>query len=112
MNLLIVEHLAKAGVTALAPQSFEKLDVPQGMTPDEVCQLAARHLQAAPTVDAIYFQGAVLDPIKSLERLESELGKTVVASNPAMLWYVLSKLRLRYPIGGYGRLLLNWPALS
>jgi maleate cis-trans isomerase len=63
-------------------------------------------------VDAIYFQGAVLDPIKSLERLESELGKTVVASNPAMLWYVLSKLRLRYPISGYGRLLRDWPALS
>jgi hypothetical protein len=112
MNSLIVEHLAKAGVTALAPQSFEKLDVPKGMTPEEVCQLTARHLQAAPTVDAIYFQGAVLDPIKSLERLESELGKTVVASNPAMLWYILSKLRLRYPISGYGRLLRNWPALS
>ena len=111
MNALIVEHLAKAGVTALAPQSFEKLDVPKRMTPEEVFSLTARHLQAAPTVGAIYFQGAVLEPIKSLEPLDSELGKTEIPSNTSMLWYVLSQLRLRDPISGYGRLLREWPAV-
>lgn len=111
MNQLIVEHLAKAGVTALAPESFDRLDIPKRMTPEEVFELAQEHLHTAGEVDAIYFQGAVLDPIQCLDRLESELKKTVIASNPAMLWYVLSKLERRYPVRGYGRLLREWPRI-
>jgi Arylmalonate decarboxylase len=111
LNRLIVEHLERAGVTALAPQSFDELAVPKRMTPEEVFELTAKNLAGVGSVDAIYFQGAVLDPIKCLERIESELQKTVIASNPAMLWYVLSKLKLSYPITGYGRLLREWPKL-
>lgn len=111
MNDLIVAHLAKAGVTAISPNSFAELAVPKRMTPDEVFELAKKNLAAAGEVDAIYFQGAVLDPIKCLERIESELKSTVIASNPAMFWYVLSKLQLKYPVNGYGRLLREWPAL-
>jgi len=29
-----------------------------------------------------------------------------------MLWFVLSKLGLRYEISGYGRLLSSWPSLA
>jgi maleate cis-trans isomerase len=54
----------------------------------------------------------VLDPIRVLEKLETDLGITVVASNPAMLWYVLSRLEFSYPISGYGRLLREWPKLT
>ncbi len=111
LNDLIVAHLAKAGVTALSPNSFDQLDVPKRMTPDEVFELTKKNLAAAGKVDAIYFQGAVLDPIKCLERIEAELEATVVASNPAMFWYLLSKLGLRYPMTGYGRLLREWPLL-
>ena len=111
LNRLIVEHLEKAGVTAVAPHSFDELAVPKRMTPEEVFDLTKKNLAASGDVDAIYFQGAVLDPIKCLDRIESELQKTVIASNPAMLWYVLSKLQLAYPINGYGRLLREWPAL-
>jgi hypothetical protein len=109
LNDLIVAHLAKAGVTAISRNSFEELEVPKRMTPDEVFELTKKNLAVAGNVDAIYFQGAVLDPIKCLERIESELDATVIASNPAMLWYVLSKLHLSYPISGYGRLLREWP---
>jgi Arylmalonate decarboxylase len=111
LNDLIVAHLAKAGVTALSPNSFDELGVPKRMTPDEVFDLTAKNLAAVGKVDAIYFQGAVLDPIKCLERIESELNATVIASNPAMLWYMLSKLKLSYPMSGYGRLLREWPKL-
>ena len=62
-------------------------------------------------IDAIYFQGALLDPIKVLEKMEKELHVPIVASNPAMLWFILSKLGLSYKISGYGRLLSSWPAL-
>jgi hypothetical protein len=111
LNDLIVEHLARTGVKAIAPHSFDELAVPKRMTPDEVFELARRNLGASGEVDAIYFQGAVLDPIKCLERIEQDLKKTVVASNPAMFWYVCSKLGMRYPMSGYGRLLSEWSAL-
>lgn len=111
LNELIVDHLKKADVTALAPQSFQELAVPKRMTPDEVFDLTKKNLAAVGKIDAIYFQGAVLDPIKCLERIEFELQKPVIASNPAMLWYVLSKLGMKYPIAGYGRLLREWPTV-
>ena len=111
LNDLIVAHLAAAGVTAISPHSFAELAVPKRMTPDEVFDLTTKNLAAAGKVDAIYFQGAVLDPIKCLERIESELKATVIASNPAMFWYVLSKLGRNYALSGYGRLLREWPAL-
>ena len=111
LNALIVEHLQKVGVTALAPQSFRELAVPKRMTPDEVVELTKQNLAAVGKVDAIYFQGAVLDPIKCLDRIENELNVNVIASNPAMFWYILSKLKLSYPMSGYGRLLREWPGL-
>jgi hypothetical protein len=111
LNDLIVAHLGKAGVTAISPNSFAELAVPKRMTPDEVFELTRKNLATVGNVDAIYFQGAVLDPIKCLQRIESELKVTVIASNPAMLWYVLSKLGLKYPMSGYGRLMREWPEL-
>jgi maleate cis-trans isomerase len=76
-----------------------------------VFELTKNNLDAKNPVDSIYFQGAVLDPIKVLEKIETDLGITVVASNPAMLWYIFSKLGFSYPVTGYGRLLREWPKL-
>jgi maleate cis-trans isomerase len=112
LNDLICEHLEKAGVSAVAPHPFEELGVPKRMRPDDVFELTKNSLDPKDPVDAIYFQGAVLDPIKVLEKIEMELGTMTVASNPAMLWYLLSKLGLSYPISGYGRLLRVWPKLN
>jgi hypothetical protein len=112
LNELIVEHLRNAGVTALAPHAFEELAVPKRMPPDEVFELTKRNLAAVGKVDAIYFQGAVLDPIKALDKIETELKATVIASNPAMLWYVVSKLGMKFPMSGYGRLLREWPEIE
>ncbi len=112
LNALIVDHLKNAGIAAVAPHSFEELAVPKRMTPDEVFDLVRRNLEVAGDVEAIYFQGAVLDPIKCLERIEQEFKKPVVASNPAMFWYVISKLGRKYPMNGYGILLREWPTLS
>jgi len=109
LNELIVDHLDKAGVTALAPQSFAELSVPKRMSPYEVFELTKKNLAAVDKVDAIYFQGAVLDPIKVLDKIETELKATVIASNPAMFWYVASELGMKFPRNGYGRLLRDWP---
>jgi len=111
MNELICRHLDSKGVSAVAPHPFEELGVPKRMGPDEVFELTKKSLNAEDPADAIYFQGAVLDPIKVLEKIETELGMLTIASNPAMLWYVLSKLGLAYPMSGFGRLLREWPKL-
>jgi maleate cis-trans isomerase len=111
LNQLICEHLNQLGVDAAAPHPFENLAVPKRMDPDEVFELTKKSLRATDPVDAIYFQGAVLDPIKVLEKIERELGMMVIASNPAMLWYMLSRLKLSYPMSGYGRLMREWPAI-
>jgi maleate cis-trans isomerase len=47
-----------------------------------------------------------------IQRLEDALGVPVVASNPAMLWNILSKIEARLSIKGYGRLLSSWPGLK
>jgi hypothetical protein len=111
LNELICRYLDDAGIAAVAPHPFADLTVPKRMDPDEVFDLVKTQLNPADPVDAVYFQGAVLDPIKALENIETELGTTAIASNPAMLWYVLSKLNLSYPVAGYGRLMREWPAL-
>jgi maleate cis-trans isomerase len=46
-----------------------------------------------------------------LKKLEAELGLPIVASNPAMLWVILSKLGHHYQMPGYGKLLSQWPEL-
>jgi arylmalonate decarboxylase-like protein len=112
LNELITDHLENDGVDAIAPHSFQELAVPKRMSPEEVFELAKKNLAAVGKVDAIYFQGAVLDPIKCLQRIETELNSTVIASNPAMFWYVLSKLGIKHPISGFGRLLREWPVLG
>ena len=112
LNELIVDHLDKAGVKALAPQSFADLAVPKRMSPDEVFELTKKNLAGIGKVEGIYFQGAVLDPIKVLDKIETELKLTVIASNPAMFWYVASDLGMKFPMSGYGRLLREWPPLA
>jgi hypothetical protein len=111
LNDLICEHLGGASLSAVAPHPFVELGVPKRMRPDEVFELTKKSLSAVAQVDAVYFQGAVLDPIKILDKVENELKTTVIASNPAMLWYVLSKLKLAYSITGYGKLLREWPGI-
>jgi hypothetical protein len=68
LNELICRHLDGKGVAAVAPHPFAELGVPKRMTPDEVFRLAKQCVNPADPVDAIYFQGAVLDPIKVLEK--------------------------------------------
>jgi maleate cis-trans isomerase len=79
------------------------------LTPQDVEAMTHDALAQSPEVDAVYFQGALLDPLPILDRLEADLRMPVVASNPAMLWLMLSKLGRKYQIPGYGKLLSSWP---
>ena len=106
------DFLAGFGISAVyPPQTLRQRTDAVKLTASDVESLTRKTFAEYSGVDAIYFQGALLDPLKVLEKLEAELRVPIVASNPAMLWAMLSKLGLRYEISGYGRLLSSWPSL-
>jgi hypothetical protein len=106
------DYLAAFDIEAVyPPQTLRAHTDALRLTPEDVAKMTRETFAAESNVDAIYFQGALLDPLKVLEQLESELEVPIVASNPAMLWVILSKIGLSYKILGYGKLLSDWPAL-
>jgi maleate isomerase len=112
LNKLIRNFLADLGIAAISPtETLRHYTDALNMTSDDVVTYAKRGMAHHRGVDAIYFQGAVLDPMDCLEKMESDLEVPIVASNPAMLWFIQSKLGLRNPVLGYGKLLANWPTL-
>lgn len=112
MNQKIAIYLGTLGVEGVASErDFQKIEEAIRLNPDEVYTFAVSAFRQTPGVDAIYFQGAVLDPLPVLDKLESDLGIPVVASNPAMLWHTLALLGQHYSVPAAGRLLREWPAL-
>jgi maleate cis-trans isomerase len=106
------DFLSEFGIEASYPaQTLRAHTDAQRLTPGDVESMTRTTFMARPGADAIYFQGALLDPIKVLDKMEAELNVPIVASNPAMLWFILSKLELSYRTAGYGRLLASWPPL-
>ena len=106
------DYLAEFGVESFYPPQILRAHTDaQKLTSSDVEAMTRKALSEYPNVDAIYFQGALLDPIPLIDKLESALKLPIVASNPAMLWLVLSKLGRRYSIAGYGQLLETWPAV-
>ena len=108
---LVARQLEAEGIDAIFPDSaFESLEQAVRLGADEVYTLAKNALTAASGAEAIYFQGARLNPLGSLERMEADFSVPVVASNPAMLWHLLSLLGVRRPAAKGGMLLRDWPA--
>jgi maleate cis-trans isomerase len=112
LKALYRDYLAAFGIEAVYPaQTLRAHSDAVKLNPEQVASITRETLKGNSNVDAIYFQGALLDPLKVLDRLEGEVDVPIVASNPAMLWVILSKLGLSYNISGYGKLLARWPAL-
>ncbi len=112
LNQLIREFLGRFDLIATSPsETLPHYTDALKMTAADVIAYARRAIAEQSQVDAIYFQGAVLDPMDCLEQMERELNLPVIASNPAMNWYLLSKLGVKHPLAGVGRLLSTWPAL-
>jgi len=110
LNGMIEEYMTEAGFSVRAPKSFANIGEAGRLGPAAVYDLTRQALAEVGPVDAIYFQGAVLDPLPVLQQVENDLKTTAVASNPAMLWEILSQLFRRAPIQGYGKLLAEWPS--
>jgi maleate cis-trans isomerase len=114
INSRIQNRLNQSGLTVLSCPSLEYLGARTGthVPADKIFGIMEKIVYGTPGADAIYFQGAPFNPLPIIGRIESELKVPVVASNPAMLWHILSHLGHRFSIQGYGRLLASWPALG
>ena len=112
LKKMYYDYLAAFGIESFYPPQILRAHTDaQKLTSDDVETMTRKALNEYPNVDAIYFQGALLDPIPILDKLETEFKLPIVASNPAMLWLILSKLGLSYNITGYGKLLASWPSV-
>ena len=112
MNSLVVPHLTAAGFDVqLADLGFSSEQEAVDLDSSVVFDMARGAVQAASGVQALYFQGAVLNPLPVIDEMEAEFGLPIVASNPAMLWSVASQLGGSFSIEGKGRLVREWPPL-
>ena len=111
LNESIRDYLAAEGIALALPAThFDSTDAAGLAGPEEVRAIVRKELASATGVQAVFFQGARLDPLAALDGLEQETGIPLVASNPAMFWHVLAMLGRQYHIEGCGRLLREWPA--
>jgi len=113
MNAHIEKHLTNLGFTVFPGPPYDKTRKPGAgveISPDELFQRVEASYRQNPTTQAIYFQGATLDPLPVIQRLEDNLGVPVIFSNTAMIWNIPSKLGAKFAIKGYGKLLSSWPS--
>jgi maleate isomerase len=107
----IKAYVDSLGFTLHLGPSFEKR-VPGtslNLNAEQLFELVAQTFAKTPA-EAIYFQGATMDPLPIIQKIEDALAVPVITSNSAMMWNLLSKLRLKYSVTGYGRLLAEWPS--
>jgi maleate cis-trans isomerase len=111
VNAELKIHLREAGFDVVAFPLFEDPTADAGtkVTPSELFARVVATFDALKDSDAIYFQGASMDPLPIIQQLEDRLGVPVIASSCAMLWCLLSRLGREYSITGYGKLLASWP---
>jgi len=113
LNKLIRDFLTGFRIRAFSPRyTLSHYTDALKLSSEDVAALARQAISERPDVDGIYFQGAVLDPIEVLDQLEKDFKIPVVASNPAMFWFMLSRLGRRDQITGFGKLLSDWPEIQ
>ena len=106
------DYIARFDIESFSsPQTLSAHTDAVKLTSNDVKAMTRAALARFSDVEAIYFQGALLDPLPILEEMEAEFNLPIVASNPAMLWLILSKLGRSYRVHGYGKLLASWPKL-
>ena len=109
---VIKDHLNTLGFMVFLGPAFEGPKAGSGvdLNADQLYDLVVNTYRSHPPAEAIYFQGATMDPLPIIQRVEDALNVPVIASNPAMIWNMLSTLGVKGSVKNYGRLLSTWPA--
>ncbi|HYA29900.1 MAG TPA: hypothetical protein VEI95_13840, partial [Acidobacteriota bacterium] len=109
---VIKNHLSAHGFTVHLGPAFEgrKAGSSVDLSPEQLFDLVVKTYKSYSPAEAIYFQGATMNPLPIIQKLEDQLDVPVIASNPAMIWNILSMLGVKASVENYGRLLFSWPS--
>ncbi len=106
INQKVQRYFEDAGFGVLAIKGLSVArPVDQAKLPEDASyKVALSIFQEHPDADAILIHGRWRSVVNA-ERLEREIGRPVVSSTAAALWWFLNTLKMKIPIQGYGRLL-------
>ena len=97
-------HLEAHGFTVVRAENLK------GVTNiyDETAERAYRLARGIDSEDAeaVFLTGTGMPTLPVLHLLEADLGKPVISSASAMMWYALRRVGVRQKIAGYGSLLM------
>jgi maleate cis-trans isomerase len=97
-------HLEAHGFTVIRAENLA------GVTNiyDETAERAYRLARSidGDDAEAVFLTGTGMPTLPVLDLLETDLGKPVISSASAMMWYALRSCGVREKIAGYGRLLM------
>lgn len=108
VNRREVEFLDENGITVTTVMGLQLGSTVEerrliNRVPPEVVFRMARAVDS-PQAQAIFLSCTALPTMEMLERIETALGKPVIASNPATLWHCLRRLGVHDKLTGHGRL--------
>jgi maleate isomerase len=108
---IVKEYLTDAGfdVLVLAKLSGRWENV-QNIEPATIATEIKELCRGAPGVEGVYIQGAKIQLLHHVEKLEEELGLPVVHPGVANAWEIMLRLSRRAPQRGFGQLLAEFPA--
>ena len=104
MNDLERSFLAEVGVDVLVDRALA-LPVPEGMcgaTPEFWIDMTAK--EARPDADAYFVSCTNIQAIEAIAEIEAKLGRPVVTSNQAAMWYALRCCGIADDVPALGRL--------
>lgn len=106
VNVLVKDFLERSGFSVLSLEVLGVEYLHLTSTPlSATYELGKRAFEKARNADAIYFPGAPQPVSDNIQRLEEELGTTVVSSLQASMWKVLTMFKILDPVKGFGKLL-------
>ena len=94
-----IEVLAMKGLNLRRAMDMSKLPMHASY------QLAREAFRQAPEADGIYMPCSRIPVVGSIEDIEKDLGKPVITSAQAMVWWALDTLDIHAPIPNYGELM-------
>ena len=110
INETFTRYFVEAGFEILAmegiPVAFEDVGKLSG---EEVYAHTRKAFLRHPGAEAIYMLGSGWRTLNIIRTLEQDLEIPVVHAVPARVWAIQKRLRVRQPVGGYGRLLEEMP---
>ncbi|PZC45633.1 MAG: Maleate cis-trans isomerase [Chloroflexi bacterium] len=113
LNAQCRDFLAGYGIQAASgPQPAAYYRDAEKLGSDDIYRLTAEGMASAGDVQAVYFQGAIFDPLPIIGKLEADMKVPIVASNPAMLWHLVALVGGRFSVPNGGKLLEEWPSLA